>query len=48
MGKAMRSMAWCVFLLLVVAADAARAAPGSAPPRMPDPCIDAPNLPFCS
>jgi hypothetical protein len=46
----MRSMAWCVILLLAVAAaaDVARAAPASAPPRMPDPCIEAPNLPFCS
>jgi hypothetical protein len=49
MGKgAMRSMAWCVILLLAVAAAAAHAAPGSPPPRMPDPCIAAPNLPFCN
>jgi hypothetical protein len=43
----MRSITWCVVLLLLAAAAAARAAPGSAPPRMPDPCIEAPNLPFC-
>jgi hypothetical protein len=42
----MRSVAWWVVLLLAATA-VARAAPGSAQPRMPDPCIEAPNLPFC-
>jgi hypothetical protein len=42
----MRSVACCVVLLLL-AATVARAAPGTVQPRMPDPCIEAPNLPFC-
>jgi hypothetical protein len=42
----MRSMAWLVVLLLL-AMGAARAAPKSPRPQMPDPCIQAPNLPFC-
>jgi hypothetical protein len=42
----MRSMAWLVVLLLL-ATGAARATPRSPQPQMPDPCIQAPNLPFC-
>jgi hypothetical protein len=41
----MRSVAWLV--VLVLATGAARAAAASPPPQMPDPCIEAPNLPFC-
>jgi hypothetical protein len=41
----MRSLAWLVVLLLVTAA--ARAATANPQPQMPDPCIAAPNLPFC-
>jgi hypothetical protein len=40
----MRSVAWLAVLLLL--AGAARAA-ASPQPQMPDPCIAAPNLPFC-
>jgi len=43
----MRSVAWLVVLLLLLATGAARAAAGSPQPQMPDPCIEAPNLPFC-
>jgi hypothetical protein len=43
----MRSVACCIVLLLLAATAVARAAPGTVQPRMPDPCIEAPNLPFC-
>ena len=41
----MRSMTWVAVLLLAMGA--AHAAPQSPQPQMPDPCIQAPNLPFC-
>jgi hypothetical protein len=43
----MRSVGWFVVLLLLAATAVVRAAPGAPGPSMPDPCIDAPNLPFC-
>jgi hypothetical protein len=46
-GSAMRSVACCVVLLLLAVTAVARAAPGTVQPRMPDPCIEAANLPFC-
>jgi len=45
----MMPVRWIVaLLLLLAAADVAGAAPDSATkPPMPDPCIKAPNLPYC-
>jgi hypothetical protein len=45
----MMPVRWMVaLLLLLAAADVARAAPDPATkPPMPDPCIKAPNLPYC-
>jgi hypothetical protein len=40
----MRLVAWLVVLLLATGAARGAASPQ---PRMPDPCIAAPNLPFC-
>jgi hypothetical protein len=42
----MRALVWAVLLLLALAS-AVRAAPDAGAPSMPDPCIEAPNLPFC-
>jgi hypothetical protein len=43
----MRRVGLLIVLLLLTATAVARAAPGTPQPRLPDPCIDAPNLPFC-
>lgn len=43
----MRSMGWFMVLLLLAAADLAHAGPVGSDPPMPDPCVEAPNLPFC-
>jgi hypothetical protein len=40
----MRSVAWLVVLLLLATGTGAAA---GRQPQMPDPCIAAPNLPFC-
>jgi hypothetical protein len=45
-GRAVRSVGWLILLLLVVT-NAAHAAPDASERPMPDPCIEAPNLPFC-
>jgi len=45
-GSAMRSAGWLVFLLLALAS-LAQAAPDADERPMPDPCVEAPNLPFC-
>lgn len=42
----MRAVVWPV-LLLLLAVGAAQATPKNPQPPMPDPCIEAPNLPFC-
>jgi hypothetical protein len=38
---------WFAVLLLLAVTAVARGAPGGTVPPMPDPCIEAPNLPFC-
>ena len=45
-GSALRSAGWLAFLLLAVAS-LAQAAPDADERPMPDPCVEAPNLPFC-
>jgi hypothetical protein len=41
----MRPLGWLALLLLVVGA--VNAAPDTGERPMPDPCVEAPNLPFC-
>ena len=38
---------WFAVLLLLAAMTVARAAPRGTVPPMPDPCLEAPNLPYC-
>jgi hypothetical protein len=38
---------WKVALLLLLAATAVARADSATKPPMPDPCIKAPNLPYC-
>lgn len=45
-GSAMRSAGWLVLLLLALTS-LARAAPDADERPMPDPCTEAPSLPFC-
>ena len=42
----MRSAGWLVLALLALTS-LAHAAPDADEPPMPDPCVEAPNLPFC-
>jgi hypothetical protein len=43
----MRSVGLLILLLLLATTAVVHAAPGTPERPMPDPCIDAPNLPFC-
>jgi len=46
-GLLLRSLA-LVIMLLAAAPSLVQSAPaGTSDPRMPDPCVAAPNLPFC-
>jgi len=45
-ASAMRPAGWLALLLLAVAS-LAQAAPDGDERPMPDPCVEAPNLPFC-